>query len=457
MAIAICLSSALQNYLHANSGGEIILTGTKVELGDRIKGGICPYKGLQYFDCNDQDAQYFYGRTTLTDQLLEKVRQGNCLAVLGASGSGKSSVVRAGLLYQLKLGRRLSGSDRTSIHIFRPGDRPLQKLALEFVDSQASSVERAIQLAKAEELIVRGAEGLGHLVTADPNRVVLVVDQFEEVFTLCQDNNERQRFLECILGALQPLDKKFCLVISMRADFFGKCAEQEYAGLAATIQEHLVTVTPMSESELEQAIIEPAKKVGLEVERELITEMIADVKDSPGSLPLLEYTLTELWQQRTVERLTLSAYTRLGRVKGTLQKRATEVYESLLPQEQQAAKGIFIELTQLGEGTEDTRRQVLKRNLVTAEQSEAFVEQIIQKLADAKLVVTSELVEKGSPPKRVAVVDIAHEALIRHWSLLRGWIEENRDKLRQKRKIEAAAEEWRDRTLSLSRERSERY
>ncbi|AFY34082.1 pentapeptide repeat-containing protein [Calothrix sp. PCC 7507] len=432
-----------QRPIFANSGEAINLTrkwNSSVVNSTVQVSAICPYKGLSYFDCTEADANLFYGRKALTDELLEKVRSGNFLAVLGASGSGKSSVVRAGLLYQLKLGRRLSGSDTWQLKIFRPGINPLQNLALAFVESELSDIERASQLAKAEELIAKGAIGLGQLITAaQTQRVVLVVDQFEETFTQCQDITKRQQFFECVLGALQRDDNKLCLIITMRADFFGKCLEQEYGGLAKKIQEHLVTVTPMIREELETAIIKPAQQVNLAVEPELVSQMIADVEDSPGSLPLLQYTLTELWQQRTEERLTLTVYSKLGGVRGTLQTRATEVYESLSLEEQQATKRIFLELTQLGEGTEDTRRQVLQRDLVSSQHPEAVINRIIQRLADEKLVVTSTL------SNQIAVVDVAHEALIRHWLLLRKWIEESRDILRQKRKIEAAAIEWRDR------------
>ncbi|MEH2044756.1 nSTAND1 domain-containing NTPase [Nostoc sp.] len=432
-----------QRPIFANSGEAINLTrkwnSSPVNSTVQIS-AICPYKGLSYFDCTEADANLFYGRTVLTDELLEKVRSGNFLAVLGASGSGKSSVVRAGLLYQLKLGRKLSGSDTWQLKIFRPGINPLQNLALAFVESELSDIERASQLAKAEELIAKGAVGLGQLITAaQTQRVVLVVDQFEEAFTQCQDITKRQQFFECVLGALQRDDNKLCLIITMRADFLGKCLEQEYGGLAKRIQDHLVTVTPMNREELETAIIKPAEQVNLAVEPELVSQMIADVENSPGSLPLLQYTLTELWQQRTEERLTLTTYSKLGGVRGTLQTRATEVYESLSLEEQQATKRIFLELTQLGEGTEDTRRQVVQRDLVTSQHPEAVINRIIQRLANEKLVVTSTL------SNQIAVVDVAHEALIRHWLLLRKWIEESRDILRQKRKIEAAAIEWRDR------------
>ncbi|BAY27644.1 pentapeptide repeat-containing protein [Calothrix sp. NIES-2100] len=344
----------------------------------------------------------------------------------------------------------------------------MQSLALAFVESGLSDVERASQLDKAEELIAKGAVGLGKLITAtQTQRVVLVIDQFEEAFTLCKDVKKQQEFFECLLGTLQRDDNKLCLVITMRADFFGKCLEQEYGGLAKKIQDNLVTLTPMSRGELELAIIKPAEQVSLKIEPELVSEMIADVEGSPGSLPLLQYTLTELWKQRTEQQLTLNAYTRLGGVRGTLQTRATEVYESFSPEEQQATKRIFIELTQLGEGTEDTRRQVVQRDLVSSQYSEVLINRVIQRLADEKLVVTNtldvaesrdeNLTQRRKDAKeqrrvytsiqqgKIAVVDVAHEVLIRHWSLLRKWIEESRDVLRQKRKIEAAAVEWRDR------------
>ncbi|MBD2778651.1 caspase family protein [Iningainema tapete] len=437
-----------QRPIFANSGSAINLTRIwstqREESVYTVTGRVCPYRGLQYFDCKESDAQYFFGREVLTDQLLEKVRTSNFLAVLGASGSGKSSVVRAGLLYQIKLGRRLSGSENWQIKIFRPGEHPLHSLALAFVDSGLSDIDRASQLAKAEELLAKGGVGLGQLINAtDAERVVLVADQFEEAFTLCQNISDRQRFFECLLGALPYTGNKLCIVLTMRADFFGKCAEQEYSGLAQQIQQHLVTVTPMTKEELTEAITAPARKVGLQIQEELVQQIISDVEGSPGSLPLLQYTLTELWQQ---QQFTLAAYTRLGGVKGTLEKRATEVYESLSREEQLVAKRIFLELTQLGEGTEDTRRRVLLDNLVSSPQQKAVVERVIGKLADenVRLLVTSTLVEKGTESGIRAVVDVAHEALIRNWLLLRQWVAENREALRQQRKIESEAQEWQD-------------
>ena len=438
-----------QRPIFANSGEPIQLTrrvtastGESQVISEQT---TCPYKGLAYFDCTDEDAKYFYGRTALTDELLEKLRVGKFLAVLGASGSGKSSVVRAGLLYELKQGRRLSGSNSWQIKIFRPGQNPLQNLALTFVDEGLSDIERASQLAKAEELLSKGADGLRTLINvAKTQRIILVADQFEEAFTLCQEIEVRKKFFECLLGALQRNDNKFCLVLTMRADFFGKCAEQEYSGLVRHIQENLVTVTPMSEAELREAIIKPAELVNFKVEPELVKEILKDVNNAPGYLPLLQYTLTEVWKQRNNNCLQLKTYAKLGGVMGTLQKRATEVYESFSQLQQAAIRHIFLNLTQLGEGTEDTRRRVLQQDLINQKYPAEVINEVVQKLADEKLIVTTEMVEKGGTSARVAVVDVAHEALIRHWGLLRSWLDADRKTLLQIREIEVAAEKWRD-------------
>ncbi len=434
-----------QRPIFSNSGEPINLTRrftAVTNIPAQSGKGICPYKGLAYFDCTEEDARYFYGRTALTDELLEKVRVGNFLAVLGASGSGKSSVVRAGLLYQLQLGRRLSGSESWQIKIFQPGEHPLNSLALAFLDSELSDIERATQLAQAEELIKTGSEGLKQIISvADTPKLVLVVDQFEEAFTLCQDTSERQEFFACLFDALPKTDK-LCLVLTMRADFFSKCIEQEYSGLAQLMQQHGVVVMGMSEEELRKAIVEPAKQVELEIEPALVEQILADVADAPGYLPLLQYTLTRLWEERTDNCLQLKTYVELGGVMGTLRQRADEVYEGFSEEEKAAVRHIFLELTQLGEGTEDTRRRVLQPNLVNQRYGEKLIETVVQKLADEKLVVTTEIVAKGGGAERVAVVDVAHEALIRHWSLLRSWVSENRDAIRIKRKIEMAAEEW---------------
>ncbi|MBE9099038.1 nSTAND1 domain-containing NTPase [Vacuolonema iberomarrocanum] len=433
-----------------NSGSPILLTSPWVDQTPVIPTGEltddCPYKGLSFFDCNDHDPQYFFGRQSLVDKLIDEVRQSNFVAIVGASGSGKSSVLRAGLLHQLKLGQRLRGSEAWDIRLLLPGEHPLQNLAQVFVDECAirTDLDQQDQLQKAERMIADGAEGLRRWVQAsDTPRLVLVIDQFEEVFTLCQQPAERERFFAMLMEALVALPTQLCLVIAMRADFVGKCFEQAYSGLAAQVQAHLVPVIPMTRDELTEAICEPARRAHLTLEAELVQQLLTDVERSPGNLPLLQYTLTELWKQRQDNTLQLRTYAQLGGVTGTLEQRADTVYASLTPRQQATTRHIFINLTQLGEGTEDTRRRVLQSSLVNPKHPEATVAIAIKRLADENLIVTNELVSKATG-ERQAVVDVAHEALIRHWKQLRKWLDANRDLIRQQRKIETAAEEWQE-------------
>ncbi|MDJ0680104.1 MAG: pentapeptide repeat-containing protein, partial [Xenococcaceae cyanobacterium MO_167.B52] len=404
---------------------------------------ICPYKGLEYFDFNDEDPKYFYGREKLTDKLIDRVRQNNFLAILGASGSGKSSLLRAGLLHKLKLGTKLAGSEDWKIKIMLPGQYPLQNLALSWLDSKLSDTKRVTELNKIKSLLKQGSAGLITLVQASTaDRIILVIDQFEEAFTLCQDLAQREAFFQCLLEALEQTNNKLCLIMAMRIDFFGKCVEREYSGLSQIIQADLITILPMKQEELRQAIIKPAGKVKLSLESGLAETILKDIEGSPGSLPLLQDTLTELWKRRKDHQLKLTSYVDMGGVRETLNQRATEVYDSLTLQEQDCAKHIFLSLTALGEGTEDTLIRVLKQDLVTGKYDQPLIDQVMQKLAEEKLIVARNQVESDSGISQQPEVDVAHEALMRNWILLRQWLDECRDKLRQQRKIEDAAKYW---------------
>ncbi|NET36546.1 MAG: hypothetical protein F6K19_31715, partial [Cyanothece sp. SIO1E1] len=458
------LKTAPQSPRAYNFGGEIILTGVKEKIDPLLLKQVpCPYKGLEAFEI--EDASFFFGRTRLVEELCTKLAGKNFLAVVGASGSGKSSIVKAGLLPELRRRQREQGVEPWLFQVFRPGTTPLKNLARVFAEASLD-----LELSATEALVYQGANGLAELVrSTDSPGVVLVVDQFEEVFSLCSSHDERQRFFECLLGALNAQNTTFELptstnqgkalplivVLTMRADFFGKCLEQEYAGLPQLIQDHLAAVTPMNLDELRATIVQPAMRVGVEVQPELIEQILEDV-EGPGSLPLLQYTLQQLWENREVNRLTVAEYSRVGGVKGALEQRAEAVYNEELEidrtgerltstEEQQTAQRIFLELTQLGEGTEDTRRQVLKEDLFGNDLSIEHVEHVdsvLQKLTDARLLVTSELKSRSDMATTVTAVDVAHEALIRYWPRLRGWIAENRQALKQKRLIENDAQQW---------------
>ncbi|MDZ8263543.1 eIF2A-related protein [Nostoc sp. ChiQUE01b] len=429
-----------------------------------------PYRGLAAFGSNPEDTQFFYGRTALIDELLEKLWQQNFLAVLGASGSGKSSVVQAGLLNAIQQGQRRDTANWHILPVITPGDDPLASLATAFIKPNDPVGRKPRYISRLKE---KGAEFLAELVSEhQQNPVVLVIDQFEEVFTLCKDSQKRQDFFDCLMDVLtlpnESIDVNntaaLRVVITMRADFLGKCLEQDYAGFAENLKNNTATVTPLTKEELEDVIIKPAEVVGLNVENALVQKMIEDVQGSPSSLPLLQYALTELWelwhqdwQQRGTaagNTLTLTNYVQIGEVKGALEKQADKVYDSLSQQEQGVAKKIFLELTEPGEGTEDTRKRILKNDLINDQHPKELLDPVISQLADARLVVTNTVsnvttVSETEQPDDTAsqakvVIDIAHEALIRHWKRLRSWINENRDALRTERKLKAAAKDWQD-------------
>lgn len=413
----------------------------------QIDSNICPYKGLEFFDLNNNDFQYFFGRERLTDQLLDRVRTNNFIALVGASGSGKSSVLRAGLLHQIQLGQRITGSNQWRIRITCPDRNPMQNLALAFVD-EVSDLDRAESLIRASNLLCTEALGLSHLVQASTaSRVILVIDQFEEVFTLCENNEEREQFFACLMSALSSTNNQLCLIIAVRSDFIGKCLEQKYSGLAQTITSNTINVLPMEDNEIRDIICKPAHQAGLEVDAALVTEILADIKGSPGNLPLLQYALKTLWQQRQSNQLTLSIYHEMGGISGTLDKRATEIYQNFNAEHQSTMQHIFQQLTQLGEGTEDTRRRMLQSDLISVPQHTLeLVSHVIATLTapENRLLVASAAVGKNNCSEQMVVIDVAHESLIRHWQLLRQWIEKSRDLLRQKHQIEASAIAWRE-------------
>ncbi|MCL1468152.1 CHAT domain-containing protein [Argonema galeatum] len=412
------------------------------DLGRRFIPGFSPYRGL--FAFQEEDTSFFFGRESFTAQLVEAVGKHSLIAVIGASGSGKSSVVFAGLIPCL----RREGNWR--VVSLRPSDRPLYNLASALISRLESGISKTDSIREIRKLATdlqqeKGAlrDILGEIEREDSGtRLLLVVDQFEELYTLCQNVEERQRFLDRLLEAVNHT-KNFNLVITLRADFVGHALS--YRPLADALQYADLKLGPMNRQELQDAIAQPAYQVRVNIEEGLTERILTAVNEAPGNLPLLEFALTQLWEKRRGGILSHAAYDEIGGVEAALARYAQEVYEKLKLEEQQAAKRIFLELTQLGEGTADTRRQVFKQDLVKLAQSEDLIERVIQRLAGAKLIVTSELEQEkiaGEDSRPAAVVDVVHEALIQHWPLLRQWVSENLDALRIQRKIETAAQEW---------------
>jgi WD40 repeat protein/uncharacterized caspase-like protein len=382
---------------------------------------VCPYMGLVAF--SEADAPYFFGREHLAQELINLLARRSFLAVVGASGSGKSSLVQAGLIAQLRQGKQIPNSDRWWIRCFRPGERPLDAIAQCLLDSdELNSVEG----------LVRWLRG-----RTEP-MVVLVIDQFEELFTLAS-NTDRQRCLEILLGALEQTSDRFKIVVTLRADFIAPCLE--IPALAARLQQSTELVSPqLPPEDYQRAIVQPAKKVGLNVEPELVETLLQELQNSIASLPLLQFVLEQLWECRLDGALTLRSYQQqIGGLKGALERKAQSLYESLSNEEKDCAQWIFLSLAQLGEGTEDTRRRVRKTDLIVPQYPAPLVEKTLQTLTAAKLTI----VNTGSISAQSEItVEIAHEVLIRYWSTLRQWLEEERDRLRLQRQIERAADEW---------------
>lgn len=501
--VSNCLKGEIQQPLFENSGNEIVLTrcsgiDSLLPASDSTGVDICPFRGLEFFD--EAHADCFFGREQLTQQLVNAVATDAFVTVIGASGSGKSSLVRAGMVPELRRGQALAGSDRWRIKLITPTEHPLRSLASAFVDPDLSDLVRAEQLRRAENFLQDKEQGLAQLVCASlssetstsshgslpggigrtASNLVLVIDQFEEIFSLCrgvQAEQERRHFFDCLTQALQTANDRLRIVVVLRADFLGQCLR--YPNLAAQIERQMVRVMPMGYEQIKTTIVQPTKKAGLLCEPNLIYTILLDVIGAPGELPLLQYTLMELWRHREIDptggpsRLTLNAYAQLGGVRGTLQKQATDFFDHLTPDEQTVTRRIFLALTQLGEGTEDTRRRINKAELVSPAFPLELVEQTLEKLAAAKLVITSrggdgvKADESGgrSPHQNLDdfrldrsrldggnlditasdipnVVDVVHESLIRNWPLLRNWLDDSRDMLRRQRRIEQPAQEW---------------
>jgi hypothetical protein len=415
--------------------------------GATVNQSTTPYRGLQVFDVNDW--AFFFGREALTEWLINTLRptpathsENRFLGIIGPSGSGKSSLARAGLAATLHRGTIID-SQEWPIVIFKPGVDPLESLAIALSDIIGSGRDPQATLALIGAL--SDSERALHLQTrlalreAPPaRRLVLLIDQFEEVFTLCHDDRIRHALIENLLYAANVAQGQTVVLLTLRADFYGQCAA--YPALAAALSEHQMLVGPMTQGELQQAIERPALLAGCEFEPGLVETLIDDVQGQPGALPLLQHALLELWNRREGRRLTHAAYHMIGGVEGALEQRAEAVYASFSAPEQMICRRIFLRLTQPGEGTEDTRRRASLQELLPAGGDSSALDEVVHTLAgtDARLVIT----EGSDEHTQEQFVEVAHEALIRSWPRLRSWIDQNRAALRTQRRLTEAAREW---------------
>lgn len=376
-----------------------------------------PYPGLATYQAGDADR--FCGRERLVDDLVERVRERRFTAVFGPSGSGKSSVLRAGLA------PRLAAGGSTAVVVFTPGADPREECAVHLarmVGGTAGAVrEELVADPRNLRRLVRQALA-GSSPTAE---VVLVVDQFEELFTLCRDQGTRSGFIAALTGAARDDAGRCRVVLGVRSDFYTHCLLDPE--LAAALDGSQVAVGPMTAEELRRAIAHPARRAGCVVEGALLATLIAQTNGRPGALPLLSHALLETWRRRQGNTLTLAGFHRAGGIDAALATTADAVYTALEPRQQDLAQALLVRLVALGDGTADTKRRVARSELDHDDDTVA----VLDRFTAARLVVLSD---NG--------VELAHEALISAWPRLQRWLSEDRDAHRVHRRLTDAAATW---------------
>ncbi|MFJ2830431.1 hypothetical protein ACIPC1_23190 [Streptomyces sp. NPDC087263] len=380
-----------------------------------------PYVGLAAFQ--PDDAYRFFGRDRLVGELVAKVSRQRLTAVFGPSGCGKSSLLRAGLVAVAKK----TGLDDAPLPILllSPGTSPLEECAvgLAALTGDSPGMLKAEFLDDPGNLHLRIRQALADW--PDEADLLIVVDQFEEVFTLCSSHAERDRFIAALLTAVGAETSRARIVLGVRADFYSHCAQ--HPALADALRDAQVMVGPMSSEELREAIMRPAISAGCNVEGPLLAAVVADATGQSGALPLVSHAMAETWRRRSGNRLTVGGYRAAGGIRHAVAHSAESAYTALSPAQQDLARGIFLRLTALGEGTEDTKRRIHRRELDARPGTDAVVEA----LAGRRLLTLDR-----------DWIDITHEALIGNWPRLQDWLTEDRNGLRIHRRLTYATDTW---------------
>ncbi|MFF3786352.1 helix-turn-helix domain-containing protein [Streptomyces sp. NPDC001933] len=367
-----------------------------------------PYRGFARFEPGDENL--FFGRERLTDELAVLVREHRIVTVFGPSGSGKSSLLRAGLVPRLRNAapdHRHEPADNMPVH---SGDSMVPAAIRILIPGERPNHHHADALVPAE--------GSGD--------TLLIIDQFEEIFTHCHDPNEREAFIAALLAADAP-ESRLRVVLAVRADFHGHCLN--LPGLAAAVGKANLALGPMAPEELRHAITRPAAEHGLVVERALTSRLLEDSRTQAATLPLFSHVLLETWRRRQGRTLTVEAYERAGGLRGAITRAAETAYRQLEPGHTDAARSILLRLITPGEGRSDTRRPTDRAELESAHGDNATI--VLETLARVRLITLGR-----------TTVELAHEALVTTWPRLHGWIEQDRENLRFQRWLTEAANAW---------------
>ncbi|MGC9527622.1 MAG: CHAT domain-containing protein [Limnospira sp.] len=408
----------------------------------------CPYRGL--FSFEPEDAEYFFGRDIFIEELYRAIQNRNFIPILGASGSGKSSVILAGLVPNL-----LKEGHWKFTH-FRPGKEPFHALAKALIPLYTRNLDETDRIAQSRKLAGYFSEGMlplsDVLQTIKNNhpqdRILLIADQFEELYTLCENIKTRRQFINVLLHTFRALAEasslSIVLVAAMRADFLGNVLS--YPPLADLLRDVDIKIRSMNSEELREVIEKPAEKLGVNFEHGLVERILKDIDKEPGNLPLLEFALTELWNKRQGKQLTHDAYREIGEVSGALTRYADEKFNQLKPEDKERVRRIFVQLVRPGAGTEDTRRVATKAELSESNWG------LVKQLADARLVVTNRatvtrvnvgnLEEKSETTRELETVEVIHEALIRNWGQLQGWMETDREFRAWQERLRESKRQW---------------
>ncbi len=410
---------------------DMILAEFDPRLQPEIPDERCPYVGLNAFDSTDH--HLFYGRDQLISELLNQVLVSRLITAIGPSGSGKSSVVLAGLLPRLKNGE-LPGSALWHYYpVIVPGSAPLTALARLL---QPEDADPDAWTLKTTEALRQDAHHLARLVESQSEEpAVIVIDQFEETFTLCHDEEERNAFLENLLNLVRTRQARHVVILTMRVDYESYLTKAPL--FHSLVEQGQVRVTAMNAAELHDAIEQPAAAIGLKFEDGLVDALVREIVGEPAALPLLQFALLQLWDSRERNRVTWETYRRLGGVMQALAHTADTIYESLLPEDQVTAKRILLRLVRPSEGLEFTRRRVPRHLMVQAGEAHDRVDRVLEKLIVSRLVRST----KGRTEDDDQI-EVAHEALVRNWPRLVEWLDEERIRLRYRLRLTDHAEQW---------------
>ena len=412
-----------------------------------------PYPGLRPF--SEQDTTYFYGREKKVDKLEARIRAQNFLAVIGSSGSGKSSLVFAGLLPRLKkeaiwcffkfTPKELNPQHKNGLpflvipEFFVPILHPnmVRRLQLNEIHNYANEyTKKAPSFTLAQNL----NDTLLALESSGVSKFLLVIDQFEEVFTSLNSETQQRFFqqLSTVIETSQDSNRSIKIIVTMRADFMGKALDTDFFR-DLEHEDNLFPLGAMTRENLNQAIEKPASRIGVNFEPGLVSTILDDVGNEPGKLPLLQFSLSELFKEQNEELLTFSAYEKIGRVQGALRDYANRIYNELNPVEKKEARFLFMRLIKPGVGTESTRRSA------TLVELDSISEELIEKFADARLLVLkveeiNSIAHKNQ--SETIIIELAHEALIHHWPQLQTWLSEYGDFLAWLNRFRASIEQW---------------